>query len=292
MRKIILNPDKIKISPIEESPSATHQKREGMFDYINNVMNNCFFGIGLHNTLTNQDGINSILENGIKLKENETVLSTVSSFGIRDSIDKDYLQKAILEYSWRKDEQGTNIIVMVPAMIRHSRGETLFLGFPPYDTSCRSNNYRQTCVFDEICQETNSNGNIPKEFILGYFTNNDGEISFTINPNYYLNLSEDELDLFFDKCLQKVGKNNLIISDAVVNRDIETLNLLEREEQIKIKMEINKKTQEKILKGIPPEVAKTISNNEVQISSNEVATYALLYLSRYLDKVNDSELVE
>ena len=43
MRKIILNPDKIKISPIEESPSAAHQKREGMFDYINNVMNNCFF---------------------------------------------------------------------------------------------------------------------------------------------------------------------------------------------------------------------------------------------------------
>ena len=289
MRKIILDRSQIENNFIEEYPIKYQRKKEPMFKYINKIMNSRFFGVGLHNTLGNVEDINSILKNGLSIEKNQSILSTVSSFGTRDKINEEYLEQSILNYYCRKEGEGTNIIVMVPAIIGNSKGEKLFLGFPPYDTTCVGNNYRQTCVLDEICKGTNENGNLPSEFILGYFTNNNGLVAFNPNPNYYSSLSQEQQDDLFEICFRKVGERNKTISKAVIEKDIETLELLHQEEQSKIKADKNINIRKNILNDMLSGGANNYGDLQVDSSTNEVATNALLYLERYLAKTNIAE---
>ena len=127
---------------------------ENMFNYINSVMEDKSYGIGLHSLRGNnkQDSLDDIIKNGLKLDENSRILSTVSSFGTHNKISQDYLKQQILQYSYGKQESlKQNIIVLVPSIISNSQGKQIYLGFPPYDTECAGNNYRTTCVLDSIC---------------------------------------------------------------------------------------------------------------------------------------------
>ena len=146
-----------------------------------------------------------------------------------------------------------------------------------------------TCNFDNVCKGVGKNGNIPTEFILGYFKNNNGEISFEQNPNYYINLSKEDKDKLFDKCSKKIVGRSKQISDAVIDEDVETLELLSQKEQSKIKIEINNNIKERVLKGINPTLAKELSEKAVRIHQNEVATNALQYLERLLEKQKQLE---
>ena len=142
MRKIIWDENERKaIKGIEvdnQIKSENHKKSNAdkMFDYIEKVMNGGTYGIGVHSvTKGDREGkLNSILENGIQLKENEGILSTVSSFGT--SVEGKGTRQNIVDYSWGDDEQKLNVMVLVPYIISNSEGKELYLGFPSMDVEC------------------------------------------------------------------------------------------------------------------------------------------------------------
>ena len=68
---------------------------EEMFDYINNVMGDENYGIGLHSIQgeNTEDILNSIMQNGLEIEERKKILSTVSSFGTRTKISQEHLKQ-------------------------------------------------------------------------------------------------------------------------------------------------------------------------------------------------------
>ena len=291
MPKVLLNPNNVgKIDVEIKSENQSKKLQHEMFDIINDIMKGRNFGLGIHNTLKDETVVKEMVETGLKINENESVLSTVSSFGTKTDVESNHLKQSILNYSWKKDDlSGYNIVVLVPAVIKNSLGEKLYLGFPPYDTSCSGNNYRTTCNFDNVCRGVGENGNVPSEFIWGYFKNENGTIKFEENPNYYSKLSKSEKDKVFEKCSTKIVGTNKQISDAVIEKDTETLRLLSQVEQSKIKIEINKNIKERVLKGINPTLAKELSEKAVRIHQEDIATNALQYLENLLENQKQLE---
>ena len=49
------------------------------------------------------------------------------------------------------------------------------------DTSAVGNNHKTTCILDQLCCGDNDYGKFPKEFILGYFKEENGERIFKKN---------------------------------------------------------------------------------------------------------------
>ena len=255
---------------------------EDMFDYINSIMNNRDYGIGLHSIQgSNQDNVmKNIMEKGLKIDEKKKILSTVSSFGIHDKINKDYLKDQITQYHYGKQEEiKRNVIILVPLIISNSKGEKIYLGFPPYDTECHGNDFRTSCVLDTLCVEEKGEGKIPPELILGSYIKNNEELSFIKNPNYFELLSEEEKNDFFTKMKERLQGKYKEISDAVITEDINTLEKMSQEEKNKIDNEIEEGTRRNILeRGINRQLAKTLSKNFVQIKQDDSATQALGYI--------------
>lgn len=104
------------------------------------------------------------------------------------------------------------------------------------DVECAGNNHRTSCVLDTACKNENGKGNIPKEFILGYYTQSDRKINFFENPDYYEFLPKEEKDKFFSEMDSKVTGKARKISDAVISGDINLLEQMSKEEQEAIKI--------------------------------------------------------
>lgn len=297
MRRIILDENKAKtIKGIEDNGEAKTENKDKsnadkMFDYIEKIMNGETYGIGLHSiTKGDRKGkLNSILEGGIELKENEGILSTVSSFGT--SVEHKGTRRNIVDYSWGDDEQKLNVMVLVPYIISDSKGKELYLGFPSMDVECAGNNNRTTCVLDTVCKNDNGKGRIPKEFILGYYTQSDGEINFVENPGYYELLPEEEKDNFFSEMDSKVTGKARIISAAVLSGDVSVLKQMSQEEQELIATKEGELERKNILeRGIGnKQLAQNLAKTSVQLTQDDSATQALDYLEMEREKENKRE---
>lgn len=294
MRNIIFDFSKVKQEEISikdnniEQPIDPKDTKEEMFDYINSIMEDEEYGIGLHATQGEniEDILNSIMKNGLEIEERKKILSTVSSFGTRTRISQEHLKQRMMEYSYGKPgETKQNIIVLVPSTISNSQGKQMYLGFPPYDTECHGNDFRTSCVLDTICTGEESKGKIPAEFILGYYITSDEGVSFIKNPNYYKFLTEEQKDEFFRDMEGKLQGKYKEISDAVVSGDLKTLEEMSQKEQQEIAEKIKEGTMNNILeKGVNKELAETLSRNSVQIKQDDSATQALLYVERKRDR--------
>ena len=60
------------------------------------------------------------------------------------------------------------------------------------DTSAVGNNHKITCILDRLCCGDNDYGEFPKEFILGYFKEENGERIFQKNISHFLEMDEIE----------------------------------------------------------------------------------------------------
>ena len=297
MRKIILDENERKaikgIDVDSEIKTENHQKSNSdkMFDYIEKIMNGGTYGIGVHSiTKGDREGkLNSILENGIELKENEGILSTVSSFGT--SVEGKGTRQNIVDYSWGDDEQKLNVIVLAPYIISNSEGKELYLGFPSMDVECAGNNHRTTCVLDTVCKEENGKGRVPKEFILGHYTQSDGEINFVRNPDYYEFLPEEEKDSFFSEMDSKVTGKARAISDAVLSGNVRLLKQMSQEEQETIETKQGELERKNILeRGIGnKQLAQNLAKTSVHLSQDDSATQALDYLEMEKQKETERE---
>lgn len=270
--------------------------KDEMFEYINNIMANEYYGLGLHTSHGENliDNLDNILKHGLEIDENKKILSTVSSFGIHKKIKSEYLKEDIISYSYgRTDELKQNLVILAPSIIESSKGEKVFLGFPQYDTTCAGNDFRISSVLDVACTSENKKEKIPKEFVLGYYTNINDEINFTKNDGYYKNLSEQEKDEFFDVIKNNIKGKYKLISDAVISNDIEILEKLALEEKNEITKKIKKETRNNILKrGLNHQLASTLSSSNVKMHQDDSAITALFYLENKERKMeNEKEIL-
>ncbi len=294
MRKIVFDFSEIKQEEVSaqdnRSGQPTEQKDsiEEMFEYINNIMENESYGVGLHSTQGEniEDILGNIMENGLEIEERKKVLSTVSSFGTHTKIDKEHLKKLMMQYSYGKQgETKQNVVVLVPSTISNSQGKQIYLGFPPYDTECHGNDFRTSCVLDTVCSQEDSKGKVPAEFILGYYTSSNDGVSFIRNPNYYKFLSEEQKDEFFKVIEGKLHGKYKDISDAVVSGDIQTLEKMSKKEQQEISDKIKAGIRSNILeRGVNSQLAESLSRSSVQIKQDDSATQALGYVERKRDE--------
>lgn len=299
MRKIVFDFSGIKQNelPIQDNTIKRDETKKDsaneMFDYINTIMENENYGIGLHSIRLHSaqeekiDTIaNHIMENGLEIEEKKKILSTVSSFGTHTNIKQDHLKQQMLQYSYGKQDQvDQNVIILVPSIVSNSQGKQIYLGFPPFDTECHGNDYRTSSVLDTICTNQDGKGKIPSEFILGYYSNNNGNFNFIKNPNYIKFLSEEQKDAFFKNIEGRLKGKYRIISDAVTSGDITTLEKLSEEEQSEIETKIKEGIRNNILeRGCNMQLAETLSRNSVQIKQDDSATQALSYVERKKDK--------
>ena len=294
MRKILLDTTQIKKEDlIIDAPISVKLKTEQdkMFDYLESILDGHSYGLGLHSTKEDEKKMKNILTSGLNIAENQTVLSTVSSFGTRETLDKDYLKKDIVNYVWKNGESIANIVVLVPSIVTNSKKEKIYLGFPPYDTSCANNNYRTTCVLDDFCRGNEEKGSVPPEFIAGYFVKEGDLFKFEKNPKYYKYLSQVEKDILFDKISNKISDESRTISNAVISKDVDALNLLREMEHSKTKIEIAKKIKYNVLnKGVNQQTAESMANSEVQLHQNDTASNALMFLERKLEQLKNTNL--
>lgn len=294
MRKIVFDfteaeQDKLSIQDDSRGKHTTQNDSvEEMFDYINSVIEDKSYGIGLHSAQgENIEGIlDSIMKNGLEIEERKKILSTVSSFGTHTKISQDHLKQRIMQYSYGKQgETKQNVIVLVPSTISNSQGKQFYLGFPPYDIECHGNDFRTSCVLDTICASEESKGKIPPEFILGYYTSSDEGVSFIKNPNYFKFLSEEQRDEFFENIQVRLKGKYKEISDAVISEDVQTLEEMSQREQSEIAEKIREGTKSNILeRGVNSQLAETLSRSSVKIKQDDSATQALGYVERKRDK--------
>ncbi len=136
------------------------------------------FGIGLHGIDEERSHLGSveaiskaIMDNGLKLGSGyRSINGNVKSLGIVGKDDESVLL-GLENYAWGGKQ--SNIIVAYPGVIENQYGEKLYLGFTEspagydQDTSCS--------MMDKACSEL---GYIPKEFILGYYSDSEGRFGF------------------------------------------------------------------------------------------------------------------
>lgn len=291
MRKIIFDFSKVEQEKISiKNDSRVHHTTqkdsvEEIFDYINGVMEDTSYGIGLHSTQGEKiEGIlDSIMKNGLEIEERKKILSTVSSFGTHTKITQDHLKQQIMQYSYgRQGKSKQNVIVLVPSTIFNSQGKQIYLGFPPYDIECYGNDFRTSCVLDMICAGKEGKGKIPPEFILGYYTSSSEGVSFIKNPNYFKFLSEEQKDEFFENIQERLQGKYKQISDAVISEDVQTLEEMSQKEQLEIAEKIKEKTRSNILeRGVNSQsLAESLSRAYVRIKQDDSATQALGYVER------------
>lgn len=148
---------------------------------------------------------NSILNEGLIIKENRTLMSTMSF----DRLER-YLSKGTYG--------AGGIIAALPKNIKNSAGEKIFLGEPIEDSSMISRNYEYGSLSDMILPDYNDNyGCLNSMFILAKYDKIDDEnIKITINPNHiyfnggilpddYFNIKKEQIN----RLCQSYGANDI-----------------------------------------------------------------------------------
>jgi len=240
-------------------------RKEEMYKYISDVMNSqeTRIGLGIHavrkekiNGQPISEILNKICENGLDIKKGSSILATVSSLGVSTGL-KHYQKEAIKNYRLGNEMAKNGVIVLVPTILE-GNGKQLYVGFPGMDTRAMGNNHKTTCLLDQLCCGDNDYGKLPKEFILGYFVEENGEIKFKKNDNHFFEMTDEEKGLFIQSLLDRLTEQQKEISEAVIAKDIKKL------EQLSLEM---------------------YGNRDGTSGDNTVIQNAILYLNRELGPI-------
>ena len=160
----------------------------------------------------------SILKEGLKLQHGwRTILST--TIALRNIKENPNLAQDMENYQYGSEGQ-CNIIAKIPNFISNSKGEKIFLGFPPINKETAGQQYSETCILDLVCAKL---GKIPPEFIFGYYTSS---LAVHKNADYYDELSQEKKDELFEEIKDNIPELHRKISSYVVNKDINSLEKL------------------------------------------------------------------
>ncbi len=221
-------------SEINKKTKKTDTKE--IYEYINEVIKSQSgkVGLGVHavrkEKLKDQsvdEVLKHICNSGLDIKKGSSVLATISSLGVSSEF-KHHQKEALKNYRLGNEIASNGVIALVPTILQ-GNGEKLYVGFPGMDTSAVGNNHKKTCILDQICCGDNDYGVFPKEFILGYFKEENGEKIFQKNMNHFFEMNDEEKGNFIKGLSDRLTKQQKQISEAVINGDMQKLEQLSME---------------------------------------------------------------
>ena len=273
MRKIVFdfnNIDKSElISEVENTSRRVKSNTEEMYDYIDETMKSekCKMGLGVHAVRKEKikgksvdEVLKGICDSGLYIEKGSSVLATVSSLGVGSTF-KNYQREALKSYRLGSEMAENGVVVLVPTILE-GNGEKLYVGLPGMDTSAVGNNHKTTCILDQLCCGNNDHGKFPKEFILGYFKQENGERIFQKNMGHFLEMTDEEKGTFIKKLSDRLTEQQKQISEAVIAGDMQRL------EQLSIEM---------------------YGNRDGVLGENTVIQNAMSYLNRNIVQVEQSK---
>lgn len=272
MRKILLDYSNIdnseSTSEIRDNNSKV-KKTKGMYEYIDEVMKRQKgqIGLGVHalrkekvKNKSVDEILKKICESGLDIKKGSSILATVSSLGVNSEL-KNYQKEALKNYRLGSEMAENGVIVLVPTILE-GNGEELYVGFPGMDTNAVGNNHKTSCILDLICCGDNDHGMLPKEFILGYFKNENGKKIFKKNTKHFIEMNNEEKGNFIKELSDRLTEKQRKISEYVIAGDMENL------EQLSIEM---------------------CGNRDGISGENTVIRNAMIYINKYAEKDEHDE---
>lgn len=272
MRKIVFNFNDIEGIEITNEQQVSDRKKEttqkDLYESINDIMKRQSgkFGVGIHairkETVKGQDTseiLQKICDEGLKIKKGSSILATVSSLGVSSEL-RNHQKESIMNYKLGSEKAENGVIVLVPTVLEGIE-EQLYVGFPGIDTSAVGNNHKTTCILDQVCCGNNDFGEIPKEFILGYFKEENGERVFQKNEHHFLDLSDEEKEIFIKGLSDRLTEQQKQVSKAVIDGDFQRLEEISEE---------------------------TLGNRDGVLGDNTVIQNAIMYLNRNIDRQKET----
>ena len=272
MRKIVFDFNGIDNSElISEPPNMSKRVKsntEEMYEYIDKVMKSQKgkMGLGVHairKEKTKGKSVDAVLkgicDRGLDIKKGSSVLATISSLGVSSEL-KSYQRKELKDYRLGSEMAEYGVVALVPTILE-GNGEQLYVGFPGMDISAVGNNHKTTCILDQLCCGDNNYGEFPKEFILGYFKEENGERIFNKNMNHFFEMMDEEKGNFIKSLSDRLTEQQRQISEAVIAGDMQRL------EQLSVEM---------------------YGNRDGVLGENTVIQNAMFYLNRNIEQGEQS----
>lgn len=272
MRKIVFDFNGIDNSELISKPPNMSKRvksnTEEMYEYIDKVMKSQKgkMGLGVHairKEKTKGKSVDEVLkgicDRGLDIKKGSSVLATISSLGVSSEL-KSYQRKELKDYRLGSEMAEYGVVALVPTILE-GNGEQLYVGFPGMDISAVGNNHKTTCILDQLCCGDNNYGEFPKEFILGYFKEENGERIFNKNMNHFFEMTDEEKGNFIKSLSDRLTEQQRQISEAVIAGDMQRL------EQLSVEM---------------------YGNRDGVLGENTVIQNAMFYLNRNIEQGEQS----
>jgi len=140
------------------------------------------------------DTANSILESGIKIDNSWCIRRTCMPFGVLNELDDDFKKRFFADYNMYSTDECINIVVAIPLFFIDSNSNTYFGGI----INCNKDGVSNDDITTYIELEIQRSKIVPKEFILGYYKNenNSDNIDFIFNQNFYAFLTQSKKNQF------------------------------------------------------------------------------------------------
>ena len=272
MRKIIFDFNDIDkselISESQNNSKRVKSNTEGMYEYIDEVMKSQKgkMGLGVHAVRKEKikgksvdEVLREICDSGLNINKGSSVLATISSLGVSSEL-KSYQRKELKDYRLGSEMAEYGVVALVPTILE-GNGEQLYVGFPGMDISAVGNNHKTTCILDQLCCGDKDYGEFPKEFILGYFKEENGERIFNKNMNHFFEMTDEEKGNFIKSLSDRLTEQQRQISEAVIAGDMQRL------EQLSVEM---------------------YGNRDGVLGENTVIQNAMFYLNRNIEQGEQS----
>lgn len=177
---------------------------EDLLEYIKTTLDSkC--NIFLHGIETESHGekekLQSIIQNGLECNY-FTIFRTIRELGKLETITADKFNYAFMS---RNGDKAINVVLAIPdILIREKEIIPLY----PQDYGNSKNDDGEVRTFLDVILSEGMSIRIPKEFIYGFYELDlkTGEVRFFENGTYYLKLSEEEQEKFFNDIKGKIRK--------------------------------------------------------------------------------------
>ena len=183
-------------------------KKSELYNYIKEQLKfDCY--VGLHGIADSSDLINeysdlskvdkarNIIKCGIINKRGVTIGLTVKNFGNLNSLTQEKINYFNNYGFYSPSGDEVIVVVAIPYYFEDSKGRKLFGGYKESSASSEyADNNMPECITDYLFRD-----NIPSEMVMGYYcySNNDVEVEYSENPNYYSKLSQVQKDDFIGR---------------------------------------------------------------------------------------------
>lgn len=224
-------------------------KREELYEFIKEVLDNEAYSIGLHGISTSRARLlydlseemsnekvsdiaaQSIVKNGLQIYSARSINGTVSFAGRTDDPDDmESIFNKLSNYFYGNDRDY--ILVATPIELTSPTGESIFLGKTNLDSEYKhhfsTTGSEVTSIADKMIPEKSLyDSKVPSRFILGRFKKiSEDEIEFELNPEHISlkPLTEQEFEEYKDKFLRTVFSfSSPSIHRYILEKDMEAI---------------------------------------------------------------------